>query len=125
MFFKEPISHYILLQSKYLPKIFVDTKNSYEFVMAALFAYGMWYVIVENPDWSRMQNIDEIVHEEYDAAIEGWCVLRKSQGKVGASILPFNKGEEEYNDITYQDGSDNYWLLKIKPNDGSRLLKFY
>lgn len=104
------------------PRLFVETKNSYEFTMAAFFMPNSWYVIVENPDWSRVQDIDEVIKEEYNAATEGWCVLRSRYHKLQCDILPFILGKKEYDSITYSNDSANYWLIKIKPNSNSRLL---
>lgn len=122
--FKEEVSHFISIKIK--PQndlLIVGTKNTYECSISALLIGGDWYALVENPDWSRRYDIDELIGSEFGARTEGWCVLKASHHALGR-LIAFQKGEEHIRDVTFQDGSYSCWLLEMKPLPGSRLLQF-
>lgn len=89
--------------------------------MPALHVDGEWYALVESPDSSRIADIDEVILEEFGAKVLGWCVLKEHQKEVGATLLPFAKGEDKLEAITFDSDSNSYWLLKIEPSLNSRL----
>lgn len=117
MFDKE-LAHY--LDPKKADSIVFGTKNEYEFTMAALFVNNQWYVLVENADPSRITDINEIIKDEFDAEVRGWCVLKQFQGRH--VIVPFNEGAENEELLTHRDGTSSVWLLKIQPLGESRLV---
>lgn len=73
-----------------------------------------FFVLVQHPDPSRIEDIDNLIADEFDAEIVGWCVLKNYRKKLGASIIPFKKGSEAYEAITYHLVSAG-WLLQVKP----------
>jgi|GEM_PF-2301562 len=121
--YKDLLAHYLTtLLSKIQPEIIFGTRNGYEFTMGALFVNGEWYAVVEHPDASRIDDINEIIEDEFDATVKGWCVLKKYHAEVGAEAIDFSLGEQEYWAITYKGEQGSCWLLRIEPNTTSRLL---
>jgi len=119
--FKEELSQYIDLTEPQKAILIFDTISSYEFSMQAIGVESSWYALVANADWTRVSDINEVINEEFDAETEGWCVLKDHQQKLKASTLPFADGESHHQAITYNTGSQSYWLLKIRPRTQSRL----
>jgi len=115
--FQQQISKFIDIPKNQEEWQLYGTKNSYEFDMAAFCIGYKWYVFVESPDTSRVEDIDEVIEEEYDARVIAWCVVKSS----GAGLLEFEDGSENYEAITYREASSFYWLLQIRPQPGSRL----
>lgn len=116
---QKQLSHFLAIKNQNIR--IVSTKNEYESTIAALLIDSEYFVIVENPEWSRRQDINELVGEEFTSSVKGWCVLSDFQKKLGP-IVPFNKGREYALQTTFKDGTYSCWLLKIEPNKDSRLL---
>src|SRR6266498_1669344 len=111
--YRKQLSRYLNMPPGKQPEMLVGTRNGYEFTMTALRLAGEWYVLIEEPDWTRLNDIDQVIGEEFDAKVLGWCVLKERQEEIGAIILPFEQGEGQYGSITYRDGSNFCWLLKV------------
>ncbi|HKX72940.1 MAG TPA: hypothetical protein VJM32_02925 [Candidatus Saccharimonadales bacterium] len=100
------------------PSLIVDTTSQYEFNMQAIRVGDVWYVLVNDADWSRAEDIDEIIKDEFNATTEGWCSL----GGAEQELVPFAEGDAQLERVTYEVGANSYWLLKISPESDSRLL---
>lgn len=103
-------------------RVIFDTKNNYEFTMVVVHVGKLWFAVVLNPDHSRIQNIDKVISEEFDAKIIGWCVLKVYQKQYG-NLIQYTKVVPDEKIITYQDRTDFGWVLQIVPERSSRLLK--
>lgn len=113
------ISQFITLNAEHTVHA-VATKNQYEGNIIAVCNGNRYFVLVENTDWSRQEDIDELIFTEFAADVKGWYVLKKFQKAVG-EVVAFDKGFEYERQITFQEGSYHCWLLKVKPHIGSRL----
>jgi len=117
------LSKYLTLPaSKIRQEMMFETQNGYEFEMAALLVNGEWYVAVEGADSSRVNDIDEVIDEEFNATIKGWCVLKSHLAKIGTEVINFSLGDQKYDAITYHSEYSSSWLLKVEPRASSRLL---
>jgi len=119
MFHKELSAFLNLPKGSRQPELLIDTKNWYEFTMAGCRVDSKWYALVDGADSGRIDDISEVIEEEFDATVEGWCVLKKYHEKLGIDVIPFTEADRNYHFIA--DG--NYWLLKIKPIPDGRLDK--
>lgn len=99
------------------------TKNGYEFeAYAFVVSPQEGYVIVKGADWGRIGGeMEDIILEEFDAQTKGWLVLLEEQAKQNTAIIS-KPTEGDLPAITYHDNHMPVWIIKIKPNQKSRLL---
>lgn len=120
--FKKELSHYLHSpETSKPPELLVDTQNQYEFTMVGLRLAGEWYALVQDPDPSRITEIDEVINDEFDADTLDWCRLKEYRRPNDSLLIAFADGEENYKAITYERSAHTCWLLKIKPRPSSRL----
>lgn len=117
--FHTELTHYLNLTAD---PLVVGTKSEYEFTMAALYIGSQWYVLIENPDLTRIADIDEVIKDEFDADVLGWCLLKKYQARD--TVIPFAQGDQRKEHITLRQDARSIWLLQIQPRVESRLQKY-
>jgi hypothetical protein len=99
-----------------------ETKNSYEFEAFAFAAdTERGYAVISNPDIGRINDINSIIQEEFDAEITGWLVLLGQQSNEHKAMIA-QPTHSDLKKITYYDNHMPVWIVEIKPNLKSRLL---